>query len=55
MVYDGVLVDWDVFLMVVECIIRVEGLVVMFDVIVVVVGVMKSILYRGVGDKDALV
>ncbi len=53
--HDGVLADRDALLTAAERIIRVEGPAVTLDAIAAAAGVTKPILYRGVGDKDALV
>jgi len=52
---DGVLADRDVLLDAAERLIRAQGPAVTLDAIAAAAGVTKPILYRGVGDKDALV
>jgi AcrR family transcriptional regulator len=52
---DGVLADRDALLDAAERLIRARGTKVTLDAIAAEAGVTKPILYRGVGDKDALV
>ncbi len=52
---DGVLADRDTLLSAAERLIRAQGPSVTLDAIAAEAGVTKPILYRGVGDKDALV
>ena len=52
---DGVLADRDALLDAAERLIRARGPTVTLDAIAAEAGVTKPILYRGVGDKDALV
>jgi AcrR family transcriptional regulator len=52
---DGVLADRDALLDAAERLIRAKGPAVTLDAIAAEAGVTKPILYRGVGDKDALV
>ena len=52
---DGVLVGRDALLDAAERLIRLQGPSVTLDAIAAEAGVTKPILYRGVGDKDALV
>jgi AcrR family transcriptional regulator len=53
--HDGVLADRDALLDAAERLIRAQGPTVTLDAIAAEAGVTKPILYRGVGDKDALV
>ena len=52
---DGVLADREALLAAAERLIRAQGPTVTLDAIAAEAGVTKPILYRGVGDKDALV
>jgi AcrR family transcriptional regulator len=52
---DGVLADRDALLDAAERLIRAKGPAVTLDAIATEAGITKPILYRGVGDKDALV
>lgn len=53
--HDGVLADRDALLDAAERVVRAEGPAVTLDAIAAAAGVTKPILYRGVGDKGALV
>jgi AcrR family transcriptional regulator len=54
-VHDGLLADREALLSAAERLIRAKGPMVTLDAIAAEAGVTKPILYRGVGDKDALV
>jgi AcrR family transcriptional regulator len=54
-VHDGVIADRDALLDAAERLVRAKGPSVTLDAIAAEAGVTKPILYRGVGDKDALV
>lgn len=53
--HDGVLADRDALLDAAERVIRADGPAVTLEAVAAAAGVTKPILYRGVGDKDALV